>query len=165
MNVSLRYLGSYDHRLKEPVRTSGDLPVAVEPRIPRSTAMGRKTVPILALDVESTAQAPSQSCHPTHRERDIVKRYGLLSTRLTPYLFGVRFSLLRAGRLHLKPGVTWLKVTRRRKPVRRNWCWGYPSGSLPPSVDSSSSASVLSSFTSGLYLYLCYIVCHQRLLG
>ena len=40
MNPSSRRQRCYDHRLKELVRTSGDLSVAAELGVPRSTAMG-----------------------------------------------------------------------------------------------------------------------------
>ena len=40
MSARTRPQCSYDHRLKELVRTSGDLSVAIELGIPRSTALG-----------------------------------------------------------------------------------------------------------------------------
>ena len=63
MNSSSRRQRCYDHRLKKLVRTSGDLSVAVELGIPRSTAMGRlcdSPQQVVTLDVLSMKEQELQ---------------------------------------------------------------------------------------------------------
>ena len=63
MTATSRRQRSYDHRLKELVRTSGDLSVARELRIPRSTAMGwlgDSPKPFVSLDVVSLKERDLQ---------------------------------------------------------------------------------------------------------
>ena len=63
MNPSSRRQRCYDHRLKELVRTSGDLSVAAELGVPRSTAMGRlcdSPQQVVTLDVLSLKEQQLQ---------------------------------------------------------------------------------------------------------
>ena len=63
MNSPSRRQHCYDHRLKELVRTSGDLSVAAELGIPRSTAMGRlydSPQQVVTLDVLSMKEQELQ---------------------------------------------------------------------------------------------------------
>ena len=120
--MTTRSQRSYDHRLKELIRTSGDLSLARELRIPRSTAMGwlsDSAKPVVSLDVFSLQERELQREIVMLRQR-IRKLRALLRLLLTLIrLSGVSLSSNRVPEGKAKAALLRaIDHTRRFLPLR-----------------------------------------------